>query len=143
MGDHQQSVEHAVQEAKRGDWEEVLALWQRSPDLARMCSRYQKPSSGWTFLHQAAYFNHEVACRELIRLGAAVGALSHDRQRPADVAANKIRPWRRSFGTPITMRSHFGALPRIQIYCQVVANGMKRQSVVLRMPCKLHTQAGS
>ena len=92
MSEQQQAIERAYEEAKRGDWEQVLSTWRRSPHLAQECSRYQKPSSGWTFLHQAAYFGHEAACLELIRLGAAVDKLSHERQSAADVAEERKYP---------------------------------------------------
>jgi uncharacterized protein len=92
MSEQQQAIERAYEEAKRGSWEQVLSTWRRAPHLAQECSRYQKPSSGWTFLHQAAYFGHEAACRELIRLGAAVGTLSRERQNAADVAEEHKYP---------------------------------------------------
>ncbi|MFA6293781.1 MAG: ankyrin repeat domain-containing protein [Victivallales bacterium] len=92
MSEHQQHIERTYEEAKRGGWEQVLSMWRRTPSLAQECSRYQKPSSGWTFLHQAAYFGHEAACRELIRLGAAVDTLSRERQSAADVADERKYP---------------------------------------------------
>lgn len=81
----QGAVERAYEQAQEGRWEQVLADWRRSPQLATSCSRYQSPASGWTFLHQAAYFGCETACRELIRWGVPVGALSHEGQSAADV----------------------------------------------------------
>ncbi|MCP9884734.1 hypothetical protein KBY97_06290 [Synechococcus sp. ATX 2A4] len=86
MDKRQQAIKLAYSEAKRGAWEPLLSAWRQDPQLAKLCSRYRKPSSGWTFLHQAAYFGHEAACRELIRLGAAAAALSDEQQRPTDVA---------------------------------------------------------
>ncbi|MFS2122648.1 ankyrin repeat domain-containing protein [Pseudomonas sp. Pseusp97] len=79
-------IEAAYQEAKSGRWKDVMALWADAPAVARRSSRFQKETSGWTFLHQAAYFGHEKACLELIRLGAAVSALSVTRESPAEVA---------------------------------------------------------
>ncbi len=81
-----QAVERTYEAARRGDWENILSAWRAAPDVARECSRYQDPSSGWTFLHRAAFFGHEAACRELIRLGAAVAAPSRMRLSAADVA---------------------------------------------------------
>ena len=92
MSEQQQAIERAYEEAKRGGWEQVLSTWRQAPHLAQECSRFQKPSSGWTFLHQAAYFGHEAACRELIRLGAAVGTLSREQQSAADVAEERKYP---------------------------------------------------
>ena len=89
MEKQQQAIERLYEEAKRGDWEKVLSSWQQAPHVAQACSRYQRPSSGWTFLHQAAYFGHEAACRVLIRLGAAVDTLSLEKQSAADIAEER------------------------------------------------------
>jgi hypothetical protein len=72
--------------AKTGNWTKVLAARAGERELAASCSRYVKPSSGWTFLHQAAYFGHEDAARALVRLGASTTRRSKDRETPADVA---------------------------------------------------------
>jgi hypothetical protein len=88
MNEHQHVIEGLYEQAKRGGWERVLQTW-RTVGLVRECSRHQKESSGWTFLHQAAYWGHEVACRELIRAGAPLGALSRERQTAADVATER------------------------------------------------------
>ena len=80
------TITQAYEAAKAGRWDEVLASWARSPGLALECSRFQKASSGWTFLHQAAYFGHEAACRALIFLGAATDAGSVAGETAADVA---------------------------------------------------------
>ena len=89
MSELDKFIVHAYDQARRGDWGYVLSEWKEIPLLARRCSRFLKQSSGWTFLHQAAYFGHEIACRELIRLGAAVGRLSRDGKTAADVAQEK------------------------------------------------------
>lgn len=75
MNEQLQLIDELYEEAKRGSWERVLHAW-RTVGLVRECSRYHRESSGWTFLHQAAYWGHEAACRELIRSGAHTGALS-------------------------------------------------------------------
>jgi hypothetical protein len=85
----QHLIDDAYEKAKRGDWDQVISDWSEVPILAQRCSKYQKPSSGWTFLHQAAYFGHEAACRELIRLGAQVGRLSSKGEAPADVSQRR------------------------------------------------------
>lgn len=92
MNEHHLAIKLAYAEAKRGAWEGLLATWQQDQRLAMQCSRYRKPSSGWTFLHQAAYFGHEAACLELIRLGADAGVLSKEHQRAADVAEERKFP---------------------------------------------------
>jgi uncharacterized protein len=75
--------------AKAGNWTRVLAALAGEPELASACSRYIRPSSRWTFLHQAAYFGHEDAARALIRLGASTTSHSKDRKTPADVAEQR------------------------------------------------------
>jgi len=92
MNAQQQATERKYEEAKCGCWEQVLSTWRQDPHLAKECSKYQKPSSGWTFLHQAAYYGHEAACRELIRVGAAVRTLSNDRQSAEDIAEERKYP---------------------------------------------------
>lgn len=75
--------------AKSGDWDRVLSKMSRDPTLAATCSRYVKPTSGWTFLHQAAYFDHDPAVRALVGLGSALDARSQDGQTPIDVAERR------------------------------------------------------
>ena len=75
--------------AKAGDWQDVLVLFAADPKLARACSRYQKPTSGWSFLHQAAYFGHEAASRALIKSGAALSLHSKQGESPMDVAKSR------------------------------------------------------
>ena len=89
MSELQSLIEACYEQAKTGKWQRVLADWQELPLLARRCSRYQKASSGWGFLHQAAYFGNEAACRELIRMGASIRQLSLKRETAIGVAQNK------------------------------------------------------
>lgn len=79
-------IAQAYEMAKSGHWGRLLSDWASSPVLANRCSRYQKVGSRWTFLHQAAYFGNEEACRTLISRGAAIDALTHDARSPAEVA---------------------------------------------------------
>jgi hypothetical protein len=58
-------------------------------ELAAACSRYGKPSSGWTVLHQAAYAGNEAAVRGLVRLGASLGARSKENETARDVATKR------------------------------------------------------
>jgi hypothetical protein len=81
-----EQTEYLYSLAKRGDWNAVLSAFHAQPNVASMCSRFRKPSSGWTFLHQAAHFGHEVAARALIRWGASPGIQSNEGETPADVA---------------------------------------------------------
>ena len=89
MNDLQHIIEEAYELAKAGRWKLLLNLWADSPVLANRCSRYANAGSKWTFLHQAAYFGHQEACRALIARGASVDALTRDARTPADVAAEK------------------------------------------------------
>ena len=89
MSEFQNLVTKAYEQAKSGNWDQVMSEWKEIPLLARRCSRYQRRSSGWTFLHQAAYFGREKACRELVRLGASIGILSRDGKTAADISHEK------------------------------------------------------
>lgn len=86
MSEIQSLIEQAYEAAKAGAWDRLLSEWANSDLIAKRCSRYANPGSSWTFLHQAAYFNHAQACRELIQRGASAEALTHDLRTPADVA---------------------------------------------------------
>lgn len=79
-------VEKLYALAKGGHWDEVLSNFEREVRLAGICSRYCRPSSRWTFLHQAAYFGREEAARALIRLGGSLSVQSAKGETPADVA---------------------------------------------------------
>ncbi|MFT3914883.1 MAG: hypothetical protein QM704_12450 [Anaeromyxobacteraceae bacterium] len=72
--------------AKAGNWSRVLAALAGERELAASCSRYRRASSGWTFLHQAAYSGHEDAARAFIRLGASATARAKDGETPEAVA---------------------------------------------------------
>jgi len=83
------NVERLYEAAKSGHWGEVLAAFADDRQLAGRCSRYAKPSSGWTFLHQAAFFGDEGAVRALIKLGASLTKKSNDGETPVGVAKKK------------------------------------------------------
>ena len=89
MSELQSLIESAYVTAKSGEWDRLLSEWEQSPLLAKRSSRYTKPGSLWTFLHQAAYFGNEQACRVLIRVGASIEALTHDSLTPSEVAVQK------------------------------------------------------
>ncbi len=77
--------------AKAGKWEDVLGTFaMQGPYFARLAARYVKPSSGWTLLHQAAYWGHESAARQLIGHGSSGTVRGiHDGKTPKDVAESK------------------------------------------------------
>lgn len=89
MSELQGLITSLYDQAKSGYWDRVLSEWKELPLIARRCSRFQKSSSGWTFLHQAAFFGNQDACLELIRLGASTGNPSHDGKTAADIALEK------------------------------------------------------
>ena len=89
MSELQRFLDDAYGLAKAGRWHTLLERWGHSPVLARRCSRYLNPSSGWTFLHQAAYFGHEKASRLLIAGGAVIDVTGKDGRQPVDVAEQK------------------------------------------------------
>lgn len=89
MSELQSVIEQAYETAKSGQWERLLSDWHNSELLLNRCSRYKKPGSLWSFLHQAAYFGNEQACRALIQRGSSVDGLTHDSRTPADIAEQR------------------------------------------------------
>ena len=71
MSEFQNLVTKAYEQAKSGNWDQVMSEWKEIPLLARRCSRYQRRSSGWTFLHQAAYFGRGMKAGHKMRLWRA------------------------------------------------------------------------
>jgi uncharacterized protein len=92
MTESEQTIEQTFDWARCGNWEQVLAAWQQDPKLARACSRYQEPSSGWSFLHLAARHGHQAASRELIRLGANGMLATREMHSAADIAQQHQHP---------------------------------------------------
>ena len=82
-------VERLYAKAKSGRWEDVWLALAGERELAAACSRYVKPSSGWTFLHQAAYAGNEAAIRGLVRLGASLSVKSKENETARDVATKR------------------------------------------------------
>ena len=82
-------VERLYELAKAGKWESVLTEFASDLRLAKLCSRYVRKSSGWTFLHQAAYFGADDATRALVGLGAPPGAPANDGEVPSAVARRR------------------------------------------------------
>lgn len=87
--DRPMTVEDLYEVAKSGEWDRVLSTMSRAPAVAAACSRYAKPTSGWTFLHQAAYFGHELGVRALVGLGATLDARSQEGESPIDIAERR------------------------------------------------------
>lgn len=85
-------ITQAYEQAKAGNWENLRADWKDCQILARRCSRFQKEGSGWTFLHQAAYFGNELACLDLIALGADAGIVTSQGKTAAEISAERGYP---------------------------------------------------
>jgi len=56
--------------AKHGRWSEVFMTINGQKHKALTMTRYWKPTSGWTMLHQAAYWGNQEAASHLVKLGA-------------------------------------------------------------------------
>lgn len=89
MSEFKLVIEECYEQAKLGEWERLLSEWNEFSVIAKKCSRYQKETSGWTFLHQAAYVGNVRACEELIRIGASPILKTKDGETPANVAKRK------------------------------------------------------
>lgn len=82
-------AEHLYAVAKSGGWVNVWLALVGERELAEACSRYVRPTSGWTFLHQAAYAGNEAAVRVPLRLGASLSAQSKEGETARAVAAKR------------------------------------------------------
>lgn len=69
------------QRAFRGDWDAVFNEIKSSPHKAQVMVRYAKPTSGWTLLHQAAWFGRQDVVNELMKLGADPNRKSKNDQK--------------------------------------------------------------
>ena len=70
----------------------MRAAWASHEMFARTCAHYVKPSSGWSFLHQAALFGEESASRELIGLGTQIDRPEKQGRTPVDIARDSHHP---------------------------------------------------
>jgi len=82
-------VDYLYAQARSDRWAEVWLSLVGDDALAMACSRYVKATSGWTFLHQAAYAGNEAAVRVLVRLGASLSAPSKEGETARQVAAKR------------------------------------------------------
>ncbi len=65
----------------------IGSLWNRLCLMTIvLIARYVRKTSGWTFLHQAAFWNDAHACKLFIRFGASTKKFSNDGETPIDVA---------------------------------------------------------
>jgi ankyrin repeat protein len=56
--------------AKNNKWDEVLTIFKSDERLARKAVKYVKPSSGWSLLHQAAYWGDRAAIEACLEYGS-------------------------------------------------------------------------
>lgn len=89
MSELRKMIESLYLDAKKGDWGNVMSKWDEFPVLAKRSSRFQKDTSGWTFLHQASYYGMTEAALKLINLGAHAGQMAKDGRTAADIAEQK------------------------------------------------------
>ena len=71
---------------KEGNWKPVEQAMFNDYRFGGKIARYVRKTSGWTFLHQAAFWNDAHACKLFIRFGASTKKLSNDGETPIDVA---------------------------------------------------------
>ena len=143
MSELQSLIEKAYQTAKSGEWGRLLSEWENSAVLAKRCSRYSKPGSSWSFLHQAAYFGNERACRVLIGLGASTEAQTHESLTPAEVAAQKGHHEVAAFpGTHLPAETRYGTRRLILTFCPAVIGGARRQKRGPTRSCLWHMAVG-
>ncbi|AVK74761.1 Ankyrin repeat domain containing protein [Pandoravirus quercus] len=75
--------------AKAGEWAVTLATLDADADLAKEAAVYRRCSSGWTFVHQAAFWGREDACRALFKRGASPSAVTDDGLSASAVARQR------------------------------------------------------
>jgi len=71
LNEHDEMLE-LYMKAKQGRWREVFEALNGQPHKARVCVKYWKPTSGWTMLHQAAFWGDQPAASMLLDLGADI-----------------------------------------------------------------------
>merc|ERR1712242_37032 len=69
LSEHREMLE-LYHKAKFGQWEEAFQEINGDPHKAQIMVRYSKPTSGWTMLHQAAWWGNQAAVNQLVHLGA-------------------------------------------------------------------------
>lgn len=83
------SVDRLYKEAKLGMWDGVLERLKSDDRLAAKAAVYARPASGWTLLHQAAFWGNDEACRLLLDAGASPAAMCHAGTRPDQAARRR------------------------------------------------------
>ena len=76
------TVEAVYEAGKQGQWALVARAFAADGILGGMAVRYQRPTSGWTLLHQAAYWLDRDAARLCLHYGAAPESAARSRRSP-------------------------------------------------------------
>lgn len=94
--DDQGEVLDWYHKAKYNQFKEAFAQVDAIPHKAQALVTYRKPTSGWTALHQAAFFGDQWAVNQLLQRGTQyatrehmLGAKSRGGQTPQQVAQER------------------------------------------------------
>lgn len=83
------SSEEIYESGKAGHWNNVLEAFESDPLSAGKAVRYTKKSSGWSLLHQAAFWNNRDAVAACLKYGADLDLAANDSKLPHEVAAEE------------------------------------------------------
>ena len=89
MADSLSTVEEVYEAGKNGNWPAVIEVLGARDTLAAESARYGKPSSGWTLLHQAAWWGNKDAIRAVVGAGAVLDATNKDGKTAGEVAKDE------------------------------------------------------
>eukprot|EP00811_Abedinium_folium_P015799 NODE_24752_length_612_cov_3.616495.p1 GENE.NODE_24752_length_612_cov_3.616495~~NODE_24752_length_612_cov_3.616495.p1 ORF type:complete len:200 (-),score=41.26 NODE_24752_length_612_cov_3.616495:13-612(-) len=76
--------------AKNGAWSRLFAEISGQPHKARVMMEYFTPHSGWTLLHQAAWWGDQRAANTLMKLGVRVDRLTTAGDGGAGLTAEQV-----------------------------------------------------
>jgi len=74
---------------KKGEWSAASLIFDFDPMFARRAVRYVKLTSGWTILHQAAWWGDESAIKKIIEYGSKINVVGKDGKTPEHVALER------------------------------------------------------
>jgi len=69
VSEHREMLD-IYEHAKFGRWSQAFQAIDGQPHKAQVMVRYSRPTSGWTMLHQAAWWGNQAAVNQLMMLGA-------------------------------------------------------------------------
>lgn len=88
LGDHGEVLDWYHQ-IKGGGFDRAFAKVAHNPHKRQALSAYRKPTSGWTALHQAAWFGDQAAVTRLLDMGANMNAKGRNGETPPQVAVQR------------------------------------------------------